>query len=241
MKKKKIISAIAAVAVVASLSIGSLAWFTSQDSVTNKFSTVSTDNPSNANSGIDINEDFDKTTAQKVLPGTEVKKLVKVDSKAQYDQLVKVKLETVWTNSRGDKVDSYKVTTKIGQDTNGNNIKLEDITYYDSSKDNTPKDAKKLDLSLIKLNFGDNLGNSEGKWIDGKEGTYYYNGILKPGATTNALLNSVTLDKKADNVYKNLKFNVIVTADGIQASNGAVSDGWKEAPQAIKDLGGVSK
>ena len=224
MKKKKIISAIAAVAVVASLSIGSLAWFTSQDSVTNEFSTVSTTDPSNPNAGIKINENFDKETAKSVLPGTEVRKLVKVDSKAKYDQLVKVKLEKVWKDSKGNKITSVWIKDEkiVAKGTEG---------------------AKEvvLDDKLIKLNFGDNLGNSEGKWIDGKEGTYYYNGILKPGATTSALLNSVTLDGQADNFYKGLSFDVVVTADGIQASNGAVSDGWKEAPQVIKDLGGVSK
>ncbi len=51
MSKKKIIGlCIAGVLAVGSIG-GSLAWFTSSDSVTNPFSTASTDNPSDPNSG----------------------------------------------------------------------------------------------------------------------------------------------------------------------------------------------
>ena len=39
------------------------------------------------------------------------------------------------------------------------------------------------------------------------------------------------------NEYKGLKFDVIVDSEGVQAANGAVSDSWTTAPQAIKDLG----
>ena len=63
MSKKKIIGlCIAGVLVVGSIG-GSLAWFTSSDSVTNPFSTASTDNPSDPNSGIKINEKFNKEEA----------------------------------------------------------------------------------------------------------------------------------------------------------------------------------
>ena len=72
MSKKKIIGlCIAGVLAVGSIG-GSLAWFTSSDSVTNPFSTASTDNPSDPNSGIKIHEDFKPEDADNTLPGDTV-------------------------------------------------------------------------------------------------------------------------------------------------------------------------
>ena len=170
MKKKKIISVIAAVAVVASLAVGSLAWFTSKDNVTNKFSTISTEEPNNPDSGIKIHEDFDKETAGNVLPGTNVKKLVQVKSTAKYDQLIRVKIDKVWRDSNNNIVDSYYTEKVDSKDAQGNAIKANKVTYY-SSKDNSvniPQGATtgKLDTNLIQLNFGNNLSGESGKWID---------------------------------------------------------------------------
>lgn len=93
MSKKKIIGlCIAGVLAVGSIG-GSLAWFTSSDSITNPFSTASTDNPSNPNSGIKINEKFNKEEADNTLPGDTVTKQVNVINKATYDQLIRVKIK----------------------------------------------------------------------------------------------------------------------------------------------------
>lgn len=254
MKKKKIISVIAAVAVVASLAVGSLAWFTSKDNVTNKFSTISTEEPNNPDSGIKIHEDFDKTTAGNVLPGTKVRKLVQVKSTAKYDQLIRVKIDKVWRDSNNNIVDSYytqEVDSKDAQgnpikDAEGNSIKINRVTYYNSTDKNfeVPKGVKKekLDTKLIQLNFGNNLSGASGKWIDntkvGGDNYYYYNGKLQPEQETAPILESVTLAKNAENIYRGLNFDVVVTADGIQAVNGAAKDSWTQAPVAIQNLGG---
>ncbi|MGM8230949.1 SipW-dependent biofilm matrix protein BsaA [Clostridium perfringens] len=101
MSKKKIIGlCIAGVLAVGSIG-GSLAWFTSSDSVTNPFTTASTDNPSNPNSGIKINEKFDKNEADNTLPGDNVTKQVNVSNTATYDQLIRVKIEKVWKDAEG--------------------------------------------------------------------------------------------------------------------------------------------
>ncbi|EJT6498956.1 hypothetical protein N2W45_001926 [Clostridium perfringens] len=204
MSKKKIIGlCIAGVLAVGSIG-GSLAWFTSSDSVTNPFSTASTDNPSDPNSGIEIHEDFNKEDADNTLPGDKVKKQVNVINKATYDQLIRVKIEKVWKDAKGE-----------------------------------PKND--LDTKNIKLNFGKNLADSnkpeEGKWIEGSDGYYYYNGIVNPKGQTANLLESVTLSKDTTNEFKGLKFDVVVDSEGVQAANGAVNDSWKDAPQVIKDLG----
>lgn len=204
MSKKKIIGlCIAGVLAVGSIG-GSLAWFTSSDSVTNPFSTASTDNPSNPNSGIKINEKFNKEEADNTLPGDNVTKQVNVSNKATYDQLIRVKIKKVWKDAKGE-------------------------------------EKSDLDTKNIILNFENNLTDSnkpeEGKWIEGSDGYYYYNGIVNPDGQTANLLESVTLSKDTTNEFKGLKFDVVVDSEGVQAANGAVNDSWKDAPQAIKTLG----
>ncbi|EDT28040.1 SipW-dependent biofilm matrix protein BsaA [Clostridium perfringens] len=204
MSKKKIIGlCIAGVLVVGSIG-GSLAWFTSSDSVTNPFSTASTDNPSDPNSGIKINEKFNKEEADNTLPGDNVTKQVNVSNKATYDQLIRVKIKKVWKDAKGE-------------------------------------EKSDLDTKNIILNFENNLTDSnkpeEGKWIEGSDGYYYYNGIVNPDGQTANLLESVTLSKDTTNEFKGLKFDVVVDSEGVQAANGAVNDSWKDAPQAIKTLG----
>ena len=204
MSKKKIIGlCIAGVLAVGSIG-GSLAWFTSSDSVTNPFSTASTDNPSNPNSGIKINEKFNKEEAENKLPGDKVTKQVNVTNTATYDQLIRVKIKKVWKDAKGN-------------------------------------EKSDLDTKNINLNFENNLTDSnkpeEGKWIEGSDGYYYYNGIVNPDGQTANLLESVTLSKDITNEFKGLKFDVIVDSEGVQAANGAVNDSWGTAPQAIKTLG----
>ena len=204
MSKKKIIGlCIAGVLAVGSIG-GSLAWFTSSDSITNPFSTASTDNPSDPNSGIKIHEDFKPEEAKNKLPGDEVKKQVNVINKAKYDQLIRVKIKKVWKDAKG-------------------------------------KEKSDLNTKNIILNFEKNLTDSnkpeEGKWIEGSDGYYYYNGIVNPKGQTANLLESVTLSKDTTNEFKGLKFDVVVDSEGVQAANGAVNDSWKDAPQVIKDLG----
>ena len=204
MSKKKIIGlCIAGVLAVGSIG-GSLAWFTSSDSITNPFSTASTDNPSDPNSGIKINEKFNKEEADNTLPGDNVTKQVNVSNKATYDQLIRVKIKKVWKDAKGE-------------------------------------EKSDLDTKNIILNFENNLTDSnkpeEGKWIEGSDGYYYYNGIVNPDGQTANLLESVTLSPDTTNEFKGLNFDVVVDSEGVQAANGAVSDSWKDAPQAIKTLG----
>ena len=208
MSKKKIIGlCIAGVLAVGSIG-GSLAWFTSSDSVTNPFTTASTDNPSDPNSGIKIDEKFDENKAKNRLPGDEVTKQVNVINTATYDQLIRVKIKKVWKDAKG-------------------------------------KEKSDLDTKNIILNFEKNLTDSnkpeEGKWIKGSDEYYYYNGIVNPDGKTANLLESVTLSEDTTNEFKGLNFDVVVASEGIQASNGAATDSWKNAPQVIKNLGGELK
>ncbi|MGM8251451.1 BsaA family SipW-dependent biofilm matrix protein [Clostridium perfringens] len=236
MNKKKIIGlCIAGVLVVGSIG-GSLAWFTSSDSITNPFATASTDNPSNPNSGIKIHEHFDKTKADNTLPGDNVTKQVNVTNTATYDQLVRAKIKKEWKDSNGNVVTSIWI--KDGQRVPANT---------EGAKE------EKLSTDYIVLNFenkadGNRLTSAsspeKGKWIqetDAKLGTdggyYYYYGVLAPEANTGNLLESVTLSPNTPNEYKGLKFDVTVDSEAVQASNGAAKDSWTTAPQIITALG----
>ena len=198
MGKKKIIGLCLAVGLMVGVVGGSLAWVTDSDTVTNSFATQG--NGQGQSNGIEIEEEFDKDLAGKVLPGTDVNKDVKVVNTASYDQLIRVKFEKKWTD--------------------GN--------------------SKGLDFEAIELKYKNLTESAEtNKWIEGTDGYFYYNGVVRPNVATEYLLDSVKLSSKADRRYEGVGYDVIVYAEGIQAANGAVSDAWKDAPQAIKDLGGT--
>lgn len=102
----------------------------------------------------------------------------------------------------------------------------------------TKTNDKNLSLDLIELKYQNLTEKDEAsKWIEGTDGYFYYNGIVPAGGDTAYLLDSVTLSFQANSDYKDAKYDVIVHAEGIQAANGAVSDAWKYAPEAIKNLG----
>lgn len=239
MSKKKIIGLCIAGALAIGCVGGSLAWFTSSDSVTNPFSTASTDTPGDPNSGIKIEEDFDHEHAGNSLPGDTINKQVNVTSTANYDQLVRAKIKKVWKDTDG------KIITSIWIK-DGNRV---DPNTADATMLN-------LDTSYIILNFeNEKEGNRlttedkpvEGKWIKAIDadqgddgGYYYYVGKLAPKANTGNFLESVTLSSELPNEYKGLNFDVIVDSEGVQAANNAAKDAWETAPQAIKDLGAGS-
>lgn len=232
MNKKKV----AALLIAGVLSIGAiggtLAWFTSQDSVTNAFQTGEiTDN--DINGGVDIDENFpgdkdkDGQWDTPVLPGDTMTKEVKVESTANYNQFVRVKITKVWKNSQGNEVKYYKV----------NNDKTISYSF------NKPDDSwKELDYEYIDLKIV-NEGTEGDTWTNQNDlsapeyGWYYYNQILSSKAETSDVLASVTLSGDMDNAYRNLKFDVIVEAQGVQATNGAAEDSkWStEVPAASID------
>ena len=204
MNKKKLSALLLAGTLTAGVVGGTFAWFTSQDTVTNQFTTGKTDND-DPDAGIKIVEKFNEP--DKVLPGDETNKDVQVKNTANYDQFIRVKFEKKFV-----KVDENGEKTEIKTDSTG----------------------KPLDTSLIELNFtthfNKNGENKEaGQWVKSTETDekgnkvdyYYYIGKVAGDSHTNTLLDSVTLSSKAGNEYKNLDFDVTVVADSIQASNDA--------------------
>lgn len=205
MSKKKIaallVSGVLAIGIVG----GSLAWYTAKDSVTNKFSTGSTDKPGDPDSGVKIDEVFDETAAVKLIPGSNVNKDVRVKNTASYDSFIKVKFTgTFWTT-----------------DKEGNRV------------EKTTLDTSKIDLKFVDDNLTNSEKLTANKWVKGDNGYYYYLGKVSSDKFTSYLLDSVTLSKDCDNNYKNLDFDVKVDAESIQASNDAVDTTW--APDVIAE------
>lgn len=99
MKRKKIASLVVTGFLAVGLVGGSLAWFTSQDDITNTFTTDGT-NPDDSKAGIVVEEQFNGNEnwtendgkLDNLMPGATVGKNVRVTSTEIYDQYIRAKL-----------------------------------------------------------------------------------------------------------------------------------------------------
>lgn len=260
MHNKKIQALVVAGLLTVGVIGGTLAWFTSQDQVTNIFNTGSVTDPEDGlDAGIDVEENFpDKDGNQikpdkngnyiypdSITPNQTLAKEVWVESKANYDQIVRGRVVKNFIDPTTNKVVTHWVEGEKGK-----------IIYGDSNLQN----GKSLNLNYIVLadNFNENDKAPEGWTIEtitetntlksdtsSETNWYYYNKVVTPhnGEThttckTTDLLKKVTLSKDAGNEYKNLRFDVKVEGESIQATNGAIKDEsvWKNVPNNIKEL-----
>lgn len=125
MNKKKLSALLLAGTLTAGVVGGTFAWFTSQDTVTNKFATGGTNDDPNA--GIDIWEKFKEPT--NVVPGTTTDKLVQVKNTSTYDQFIRVKITPKWEKDGLDAsyLDLNFVKDNLGS---GQGQWLKDGDYY---------------------------------------------------------------------------------------------------------------
>lgn len=83
----------------------------------------------------------------------------------------------------------------------------------------------KADLSLLQLDL------NTADWTE-KDGVYYYNKPLAPGAETPALFTTVKFSEKMDNLYQNSKAIIEVSAQAVQTAHNGTSAltaaGWPE-------------
>lgn len=138
-KKKFQVLAVAGVLTVGVVG-GTLAWFTSQDKLTNKFETGAI--KEQGTDGIKITEEFEEP--KNMLPGDEVNKDVQIRNTASYDQFIRVKLTPKFVdvnNNRelinkkdGVALDTNKIKLKFKHDINnkeeGEWFKGNDGYYY---------------------------------------------------------------------------------------------------------------
>lgn len=99
MTKKKVFVAALAVCLVAVLSMGTLAWFSAEDEVTNKFMIADSESDPNEIFSVDVwentpdgDKDQDGYEYKDILPGDQLKKEVYVENTGAYDQYIRVKV-----------------------------------------------------------------------------------------------------------------------------------------------------
>lgn len=106
MTKKKVFVAALAVCLVTTLSMGTLAWFTATDNVTNEFLLADSDSNGEADFSVDVKESDDQGTTwtdegltfDDILPGQTLPKLAVVKNTStgeRYSQYIRVTIEVV--------------------------------------------------------------------------------------------------------------------------------------------------
>lgn len=124
--KKKVFAVALAVCLIATLSLGTLAWFSAEDKVENNFLVAdSDDNTADKIFSIDVwekgDEEDDGLEYTNILPGDELSKVAHVKNTGHYDQYVRVIVTisdaTAWINA-------------VGLDINMNNV----FDGFDESK-----------------------------------------------------------------------------------------------------------
>lgn len=117
LTKKKVLSIALVVCLIAILSMGTLAWFTDDDAVTNQFLIAdSDDDTADEIFSVDVwentpegDEDQDGAEYADILPGDQLKKEAKVENTGAYDQYVRVTITisdaAAWINAMGGNYD----------------------------------------------------------------------------------------------------------------------------------------
>lgn len=237
MNKKKITALLIAGVLTVGIVGGTFAWFTSSDSVTNKFSTggvTDPETPGNPDAGIEIVEEFpgDKDGNGKydnpVLPGTVMTKEVKVKSTSNYDQYLRAKVSKIWYYN-GEVVTHYKASK--GEDG-------KETVEYKHFEEAAAEGWVALNDEYIILEFATpGVAKSDSWAVKAADNFYYYNQLLgaSPAETSN-LLTKVTFSSEASNYYKNLTFDVKIDAEAVQATKAAIGD-WDDIPSYVEELG----
>lgn len=81
------------------------------------------------------------------------------------------------------------------------------VTGWDCLKD--------AGLITYRTDYVDNkLGNN---WVEGKDGYFYYTGVLEAGATTDALFDQIVIPTGLTNGDATTEYNLVVKAEAVQA------------------------
>ena len=97
MNKKKVFALALAVCLIAILSVGTLAWFSDDDAVTNKFNVADSDNDGEADFSVDVketgDEEDDGLIFDDIQPGDVLDKEAKVINTGAYNEYIRVLVE----------------------------------------------------------------------------------------------------------------------------------------------------
>lgn len=87
------------------------------------------------------------------------------------------------------------------------------------------------------------LDIDESKWIDGKDGYYYYKDVLEVGKTTVSLFKNVSIaDNIIKDIYENSKFDIMVKSEGtpITRSKVHINSWWGGSAPTEEPLKSIS-
>lgn len=169
MKMNKKAAALGGLAAVAVVG-GTWAYFNQTAAITNPFSTGSY--------GGSIVESFNPSEGDNWQPGATVDKEVVAENTGNSPLLVRVKMAETWSRN-----DQNMIAI--------NSEKQPDFTAVKQA--NAEDGLVEGDQTVVWKNLAENDA-----WTQGEDGYWYYKGQLAPGATTESLLESVTLDKDTD-------------------------------------------
>ena len=169
MKMNKKAAALGGLAALVAVG-GTWAYFNQTAAITNPFSTGSY--------GGSIVESFNPSDGDNWQPGATVNKEVVAENTGNSPLLVRVKMAEKWSRENNTLIE-------IASE------KRPDFTEVKQAYD---KDGLvEGDQTVVHKNLAANDA-----WTQADDGYWYYKGQLAPGATTDSLLESVTLDKKTD-------------------------------------------
>lgn len=205
LTKKKVFVAALAVCLVAILSLGTLAWFSDSEEVTNQFMVTDSDqNDADKIFSVDVwettpedNKDQDGATYDAILPGDVLTKTAKVENTGAYDQYIRVTITVTdaaaWVNALGA---AYDVTDLLGG----------------------------FDPSLWVHGWNNMIGWQEGDAIPADlQYVFYLKDILPAtGADTVTVFESIKIPETLTQTQAELfdgGFNITIKADAVQTEN----------------------
>lgn len=171
MKMNKKVAALGGLAALAAVG-GTWAYFSQTAAITNPFNT--------GKYGGSVIEHFNPSDGDDWQPGATVDKEVIAQNTGDQPLLVRVKMAETWSRN--------EMAGTLPNITSADGEAFLVVDQVDAEDGNTVGDQ-----TVVHKNFADNS-----KWEEGEDGYWYYKGQLAPGASTEALLESVTLDKDVD-------------------------------------------
>lgn len=204
MKMNKKAAALGGLAAVAVVG-GTWAYFNQTAAITNPFST--------GRYGGSIVESFNPSDGDNWQPGATVDKEVVAENTGNSPLLVRVKMAETWSRN-----DQNMIAI--------NSEKQPDFTAVKQA--NAEDGLVEGDQTVVWKNLAENDA-----WTQGEDGYWYYKGQLAPGATTESLLESVTLDKDTDMGLYTTTYKYCTT-DGKDSKPDADTE-WLTAEDGEKD------
>ena len=189
MKKNKKVLVLSGLLVLAMVA-GVLAYFNKTTTINNPFSTKSY--------GGETVEKFNPGEGEDWEPGATVEKLVTATNTGDYPLYVRVKFDETWTrkNESAAFIDIKAGDAAIEPGATAKKI-LNVFQTKDADGENDGIANVNVDDTVVAKNLV-NITGTDAKWIDGKDGYFYYYKPLEPTDSTEALLESVTLAQDAD-------------------------------------------